>query len=79
MMGSLTDAQRSAEALACKAEQAAQREAAIKARLQAEADSIDAKTMRLRALRMAKEGRAPGPIDHMEGRPQPDLNGSLSG
>jgi hypothetical protein len=80
MMGSSTDAQRSAEALARKAEQAAQREAAIKARLQAEADSIDAKTMRLRALRMAKEGHAPGPIDHhIEGRPQPDLNGSLSG
>jgi hypothetical protein len=38
MMGSLTDAQRSAEALARKAEQAAKREAAIKARLQAEAD-----------------------------------------
>jgi hypothetical protein len=79
MMGSLTDAQRSAEALARKAEQAAQREAAIKARLQAEADSIDAKTMRLRALRMTKEGHAPGPIDRIEGRPQPDLNGSLSG
>jgi hypothetical protein len=49
MMGSSTDAQR---------------EAAIKARLQAEADSIDAKTMRLGALRMAKEDREPSPIDH---------------
>jgi hypothetical protein len=78
MMGS-SDAQRSAEALARKAEQAAKREAAIKARLQAETDSIDAKTMRLRALRMAKEGHEPAPIDHMEGKPQPDLNGSLSG
>jgi hypothetical protein len=35
--------------------------------------------MWLRALRMAKEGHASGPIDHIEGRPQPDLNGSLSG
>ena len=68
MMGS-SDAQRSAEALARKAEQAAKREAALKARLQAETDSIDAKTMRLRALRMAKEGREPDPIDHIEGRP----------
>src|SRR4051794_24639443 len=79
MMGGLTEAQRSAEALARKAEQAVKREAAIKARLQAEADSIDAKTMRLRALRMAKEGREPGSINYIEGLPQPDRNGSLSG
>ena len=36
---------------------------------QAEAERIEAKTMQLRALRMAKEGCLP----------QPDLSGSLSG
>ena len=77
-MENSTEAQRSAEALARKAELAAKREVAIKARLQAEAESIDEKTIRLRRLRMAKEGHAPGPIDHIEGRPQPDLNRSLS-
>jgi hypothetical protein len=79
MVENSTEAQRSAEALARKAELAAKREAAIKARLQAEAESIDEKTMRLRALRMAKESREPGPINHIDGMPQPDLNGSLSG
>ena len=79
MMGSSTDAQKSTEAFARRAEQEAKRDTIVKARLQAEADSIDAKTMRLRALRMAKEGHAPSPIDPIEGRPQPDLNGSLSG
>jgi hypothetical protein len=58
MMGSSTDAQKNTEAFARRAEQEAKRDAIVKARLQAEADSIDAKTMRLRALRMAQEGRA---------------------
>ena len=62
MMGSSTDTQKSTEAFARRAEQEAKRDAIVKARLQAEADSIDAKTMRLRALRMAQEGREPGPI-----------------
>ena len=79
MMGSSTDVPKSTDPFARRTEQEAKRDAIVKARLQAEADSIDAKTMRLRALRMAKEGHAPGPIDHMEGLPQPDLNGSLSG
>lgn len=62
MMRSSTDAQKSTEAFARRAEQEAKRDAIVKARLQAEADSIDAKTMRLRALRMAKEEREPGLI-----------------
>jgi hypothetical protein len=62
MMRSSTDAQKSTEAFARRAEQKAKRDAIVKARLQAEADSIDAKTMRLRALRMAKEEREPGLI-----------------
>jgi hypothetical protein len=83
-MGSSTDAQKSTEAFARRAEQEAKRDAIVRARLQAEADSIDAKTMRLRALRMAQERRGPGPIDCIrsivfEELPQPDLNGSLSG
>jgi hypothetical protein len=78
MMGSSTDAQKSTEAFARRAEQEAKRDAIVKARLQAEADSIDAKTMRLRALRMAQEGHELGLIA-FEGLPQPDLNGSLSG
>ena len=78
MMRSSTDAQKSTEAFARRAEQEAKRDAIVKARLQAEADSIDAKTMRLRALRMAKEEREPGLIA-FEGLPQPDLNGSLPG
>ena len=60
--GTSTDAQKSAEAFARRAEQEAKRDAIVKARPQAEADSIDAKTMRLRALRMAKEEREPGLI-----------------
>src|SRR4051794_32606261 len=79
MMGSSTDTQKSTEAFARRAEQEAKRDAIVKARLQAEADSIDIKTMRLRALRMAKEGREPGSINHIEGLPHPDLNGFLSG
>ena len=67
------------EAFARRAELEAERDAIVKARLQAEADSIDVKTMRLRALRMAKEGREPGSINHIEGLPHPDLNGFLSG
>src|SRR3954470_1888105 len=65
MMGSSTDAQKSTEAFARRAEQEAKRDAIVKARLQAEADSIDAKTMRLRALRTAQERRGPGPIDRI--------------
>jgi hypothetical protein len=60
MMGSSTDTQKSTEAFARRAELEAERDAIVKARLQAEADSIDVKTMRLRALRMAKESREPG-------------------
>ena len=78
MMESSTDAQRSTEAFARRAEQEAKRDAIVKARLQAEADSIDEKTMRLRALRMAKERCELGPIAFGE-LPQPDLNGLLSG
>jgi hypothetical protein len=77
MMGSSTDAQKNTEAFARRAEQEAKRDAIVKARLQAEADSIDAKTMRLRALRMAQEGREPGPTA-FESLRQPNLNGSLS-
>ena len=62
MMRSSTDAQKSTEAFSRRAEQEAKRDAIVKARLQAEADSIDAKTMRLWALRMAKEEREPGLI-----------------
>ena len=77
MMASSTDAQKNTEAFARRAEQEAKRDAIVKARLQAEADSIDAKTIRLRALRMAQEGREPGPIA-FESLRQPNLNGSLS-
>jgi len=77
-MGSSTDAQKSTEAFARRAEQEAKRDAIVKARLQAEADSINAKTMRLRALRMAQEKCTPGPIA-FESLPQPDLSGPLSG
>src|SRR3954463_4010833 len=65
MMGSSTDTQKSTEAFARRAELEAERDAIVKARLQAEADSIDVKTMRLRALRMAQERRGPGPIDRI--------------
>jgi len=77
-MGTSTDAQKNTEPFARRAEQEAKRDAIVKAWLQAEADSIDAKTMRLRALRMAQERREPDLIA-FEGLPQPDLNGSLSG
>jgi hypothetical protein len=77
IMGSLTDAPKNTEAFARRAEQEAKRDAIVKARLQAEADSIDAKTMRLRALRMAQEGREPGPTA-FESRQQPNLKESLS-
>ena len=49
MMESSTAAQKSTEAFARRAELEAKRDAIVKARLQAEANSIDAKTMRLRA------------------------------
>ena len=77
-MGSSIYTQKSTDPFARRAEQEARRDAIVKARVQAEADSIDAKTMRLRALRMAQERCEPSPIA-FEGLPQPDLNGSLSG
>ena len=53
-MGSSIEAQRSTDPLARRAEQEAKRDAIVKARLQAEADNIDAKTLQLRALRLAR-------------------------
>ena len=47
-----------AEAMARKSEQTAERDATLKAQQQAEADSVEAKTMRLRALRLARTGKA---------------------
>ena len=46
-------AQKSTEPFARRAEQEARRDVIAKARVQAEVDSIEEKTMRLRALRMA--------------------------
>ena len=51
--------QERAEALAHKSEQAAKRDASRKVQEEAEADSIDEKTRRLRALRIAKESTKP--------------------
>jgi hypothetical protein len=48
-----------AEAAARKAQQVAERDATFKAQQQAEAESVEAKTEKLRALRRAKEGREP--------------------
>jgi len=50
-------AQKSTEPFARRAEQEAKRDAIAKARVRAEADSIDEKTMRLRALRLARMGK----------------------
>jgi len=53
-MGSSIEAQRSTDPLTRRAEQEAKRDVIVKARLQAEADNIDAKTLQLRALRLAR-------------------------
>ena len=52
-------AQKSTEPFARRAEQEARRDAIAKARVQAEVDSIEEKTMRLRALRMAQASPKP--------------------
>ena len=51
--------QRWAEAKAQRSLEAAERDEAFKAMQRAEAERIEAKTMQLRALRMAQEGRKP--------------------
>ena len=43
--------------MARKSEQTAERDATLKAQRQTEADSVEAKTMRLRALRLARMGK----------------------
>ena len=58
-MASQKEMQERAEALAHKSEQAAKRDASRKVQEEAEADSIDEKTRRLRALRIAKESTKP--------------------
>ena len=52
-------AQKSTEPFARRAEQEAKRDAIAKARVRAEADSIDEKTVRLRALRVAQASPKP--------------------
>ena len=66
-MGSSIYTQKSTDPFARRAEQEARRDAIVKARVQAEADSIEDKTMRLRALRMAQEGPTLGPVDQIGG------------
>src|SRR4051812_30173141 len=66
MMESSTDAQKSTEAFARRAEQEAKRDAIVKARLQAEADSIDG------------NHAAPCP-SHGKGRPRAEPNRSHGG
>ena len=61
MMGSSKEKQAWAEAKARRSLEAAQRDEAFKAMQQAEAEEIEAKTMRLRTLRMAKESPKPNP------------------
>ena len=56
-MGS--DAQKSAEIRARKALEAAKQEERFQAIKRAEEEQIEAKTIRLRALRLAREGREP--------------------
>jgi len=58
-MESSINAQKSTEPFARRAEQEAKRDAIVKARLRTEADSIDEKTVRLRALRMAQASPKP--------------------
>jgi hypothetical protein len=57
MSQSRKETQDRAEAMARKSEQTAERDATLKAQRQAEADSVEAKTMRLRALRLARTGK----------------------
>ena len=59
MMGNDKRTQDNAAAVAQRSEQAAQRDEVFKAMQRAEAERIEAKTMQLRALRMAQEGRKP--------------------
>ena len=66
-MGSSIYTQKSTDPFARRAEQEARSDTIAKARVQAEADSIEDKTMRLRALRMAKEGPTLGPVDQIGG------------
>jgi len=54
-MGSAKEQQKWAEARACRSLEAAQRDEVFKAMQRAEAERTEAKTMQLRALRMAKE------------------------
>jgi AMMECR1 domain-containing protein len=58
-MSSASDAQKSAEIQARKALEAAQRDDRFRTMKRAEEDQIEAKTCQLRALRLAREGRAP--------------------
>lgn len=67
MGSSIYASQKSTDPFARRAEQEARRDAIAKARVQAEADSIEEKTMRLRALRMAKESPHLGPVDQIGG------------
>jgi len=67
MMGSSIYTQKSTDPFARRAEQEGRRDAIAKARGQTEEEEIDAKTMRLRALRMAKEGPTLGPVDQIGG------------
>ena len=53
------EAEDSAEAKARKSLEAVKGDEVFKTMQQAEADRIEAKTMQLRALRLAKEGREP--------------------
>jgi AMMECR1 domain-containing protein len=59
MMTSTHDAQKTAENQARKALEAAKHEERFRAMKRAEEEQIEAKTMQLRALRLARDGRAP--------------------
>jgi AMMECR1 domain-containing protein len=59
MMGNDKRTQDNAAAVAQRSEQAAQRDEVFKAMQRAEEERIEAKTMQLRALRMAKESPEP--------------------
>ena len=58
-MGNNKRTQDNAAAVAQRSEQAAQRDEAFKAMQRAEAERIEAKTMQLRALRMAQASPTP--------------------
>ena len=66
-MGNDKRTQDNAAAVAQRSEQAAQRDEVFKAMQRAEAERIEAKTMQLRALRMAQEGPTLGPVDQIGG------------